>query len=200
MDRESQLVRRGISVQGNEDVVSRSGFLQTPASPPAEPANDPLPTRAMLIGLIAVVGILFAWFLASRTSPDAPVMEIVPQDRIAEAIPTLSGESQRLAIAKFNPCLYPLGFITVSTPGNPTGGTVSFRTSKYTSPTFHVTDKPQRIAIPNPLPETGGIDNFSVDGEAKGLIVSLYPTAMMQPVNGSKTIPVRFNPRPACKK
>jgi hypothetical protein len=92
-----------------------------------------------------------------------------------------------------------MAMITVATPGNPTGGTVSFRTSKYQSPPFHVTDKPQRIAIPSPLPETGGVDLFSADGNATGLMVSLYPTARMEPVNGTSTVRVIWRPRPPCK-
>jgi hypothetical protein len=96
-------------------------------------------------------------------------------------------------------CRFPFGFITVATPGNPAGGTISFRTSKYQSPVFHVTDKPQQIAIPSPLPETGGVDLLSADGDAKGLLVSLYPTTRMEPVNGTATVKVIWRPRPPCK-
>jgi hypothetical protein len=73
------------------------------------------------------------------------------------------------------------------------------RTSKYRSPPFHVTDRPQRIAVPNPLPETGGVDLFSADGDAKGLVVSLTPPARMEPVNGTATVKVLWRPRPPCK-
>ncbi|WP_157450192.1 hypothetical protein [Bradyrhizobium sp. ARR65] len=92
-----------------------------------------------------------------------------------------------------------MGFITVATPGNPAGGTVSFRTSKYQSPQFHVSETPEQIAIPNPLPETGGVDLLSADGIAKGLRVSLSPTARMEPVNGTATVKVIWRPRPSCK-
>src|SRR5580692_9208428 len=89
-------------------------------------------------------------------------------EQLAEAIPTLNAGAQQAARSDPRQCRVAMGFITVATPGNPAGGTVSLRTSKYQSPPFHVTDRPQRIAVPNPLPETGGVDLFSADGDAKG--------------------------------
>ena len=120
-------------------------------------------------------------------------------EQLAEAIPTLSAGAQQAARSDPRECRVAMGFITVATPGNPAGGTVSFRTSKYQSPVFHVTDQPQRIAIPNPLPESGGVDLLSTDGDAKGLLVSLFPTARMEPINGSATVKVIWKPRPPCK-
>ena len=126
-------------------------------------------------------------------------MATLSQDDAAQALTTLNTQAQQTARLDSRECRFPMGFITVATPGNPAGGTVVFRTSKYQSPPFHVTDQPQRIAIPNPLPESGGIDLFSADGNAKGLLVSLRPTAHMEPVNGSTTIKVFWRPRPPCR-
>jgi len=154
---------------------------------------------AVLLGSAAVLGAIVGWVLISRSEPDAPAIALVPQEQIAEAIPTLTPDSQRIAQSDSRQCRYPVAFVTAVTPGNPAGGTITFRTSKYRSPPFHVSDKPIRIALPNPLPDSGGLDPLSVDGNAKGLLVSLYPTAPMEPVGGSTTVTVRWPARPPCK-
>jgi len=154
---------------------------------------------AMLLAGVAILGAIIGWFLTMRAEPDAPVIALVPQEQIADAIPTLTPDNQRIAQSDSRQCRYPVAFITVSTPGNPAGGTVTFRTSKYRSPSFQVTDQPQRIALPNPLPDSGGLDPLTAEGNAKGLLVSLYPTARMEPVTGSTTVTVRWPARPPCK-
>ena len=154
---------------------------------------------AMLLAGAAIIGALMGWLLTLRAEPDAPVIALVPQEQVGDAIPTLTPDSERVAQSDSRQCRYPVAFITVSTPGNPTGGTVTFRTSKYRSPSFRITDQPQRIALPNPLPDSGGLDPLTVDGDAKGLLVSLYPTARMEPIGGSSAVTVRWPARPPCK-
>jgi hypothetical protein len=161
-----------------------------------------LPVLATLvIGTVLLAG-LGGWFFSTQGTPDDPsaplVATVIPQD-IPEAIGTLNSITQQTAQADSRECRFPMGFITAMTPGNPAGGVVIFRTSKYRSPPFHVTDKPQRIAIPNPLPDTGGVDLLSADGDAKGLMVALTPTARMEPVNGTSTVKVIWRPRQPCK-
>lgn len=153
---------------------------------------------APLVGGVIVLGVVAGWLATSRSEPEAPVIALVADEQLPEAIATLSPSSRPTPQAQYRQCQYPMGVITVSTPGNPAGGTVSFRTSKYTSPKFHVSDKPQQIAIPTPLPD-GGLDPFWADGDAKGLIVSLYPTARMEPIGGTAAVTVHWLPRPRCK-
>lgn len=167
--------------------------------PGSAAGRNPVPVLAALLTGIIVLGAVGGWFLSPRDPSDAPVVAMLSPEQLPDAIPTLNPAAQQTARSDQRECRVPFGFITVATPGNPTGGTVSFRTSKYQSPPFHVTDKPQRIAIPSPLPETGGVDLLSADGDAKGLLVSLYPTARMEPVNGTKTVKVIWRPRPPCK-
>ena len=157
---------------------------------------------ALVIGTV-VLGGGAGWYFGSQSSspsdPSVPVVATVSPQDIPEAIGTLTSNAQQVAQADSRECRFPIGFITAFTPGNPAGGTVIFRTSKYRSPPFHVTDKPQRIAVPNPLPETGGVDLLSADGEAPGLMVSLTPTARMEPVNGTAAVKVIWRPRPPCR-
>lgn len=154
---------------------------------------------AMLLVIGATVGGIVGWLVSGPAEPDARAIELVAQEQMADAIPTLTQSAQQIAQSDRRQCSFPMAFITVSTPGNPAGGTVTFRTSKYRSPTFRVTDQPQRIAIPNPLPDSGGLDLLTAEGNASGLLVSLYPTARMEPINGSSTVTVRWRPRPPCK-
>lgn len=168
-----------------------------PAS--GSPVKGSLPILTLLIVATVIVGVTSGWFLSSQSNPDVPVVAMVSPEQIPDAIATLGPGAQQTAKSDSRECRYPMGFITVATPGNPAGGTVSFRTSKYQSPSFHVTDKPQRIAIPSPVPETGGIDPLTAVGDAQGLLVSLYPTARMEPVNGTSTVKVIWRPRPPCK-
>jgi hypothetical protein len=180
-------------MQNREEGDQRSDLLA------GRPGKNPLPTLALLLIGTVMFGVVAGWFLSSRDAPDAPVVAMLSPEQLGDAIPTLNAGAQATARSDPRECRFPIGFITVATPGNPAGGTVSFRTSKYQSPVFHVTDKPQQIAIPSPLPETGGVDLLSADGEAKGLLVSLYPTARMEPVNGTATVMVIWRPRPPCK-
>jgi len=180
-------------MQNSADGDQRSDFF------PGRPGKAALPTLALLLTGIIMLGAVGGWFLSPREASDAPVVAMLSPEQLPDAIASLNAGAQATARSDQRECRVPFGFITVATPGNPAGGMVSFRTSKYQSPVFHVTDTPQRIAIPSPLPETGGVDLLSADGDAKGLVVSLYPTARMEPVNGSTTVKVIWRPRPPCK-
>jgi hypothetical protein len=156
-------------------------------------------TGALLLAGTIVLGVAAGWHLARAVSAGPPVIEMVSSADFAEGTTTLSAEAIQQARSAPRQCRIQMGHITVSTPGNAAGGTVRFRIGGYESPPFVVTDKPQRIAIPNPFPETGGTGFLSVDGEAKGLVVALIPPTPMEPVNGSATTPVIFLPSPKCK-
>lgn len=73
----------------------------------------------MLLAGGAMIGAVMGWFLITRAEPDAPAIALVPQEQVADAIPTLTPDSQRVAQSDSRQCRYPIAFITVSTPGNP---------------------------------------------------------------------------------
>lgn len=170
-----------------------------PAQGPRPSGTSSLPSLAIILFATILLGGAGGWFLSSQGDTSVPAVSAVAPEEIPAAIETLNQAAQQSMKSDSRGCRYPMGFITVATPGNPAGGTVSFRTSKYQSPPFRVTDKPQRIAMPNPLPGTGGVDLLSADGDAKGLLVSLYPTARMEPINGTSTVKVIWRPGPPCK-
>jgi hypothetical protein len=169
------------------------------ASRPPRSSLPPLTIALLVITMLGGIGgYFFATQAAAPTTP-APLVDMVAPEDMADAITTLSPNAVPNTRSDNRGCRFPIGFMTVATPGNPAGGIVRFRTSKYQSPQFLVTDKPQRIAIPNPLPETGGVDLLSVDGDAKGLVAALTPTLRMEPINGTATVKVLWRPRQSCK-
>jgi hypothetical protein len=178
-------------VEGRPDDVERGSSLLSDGAKRKFPAM----AGVLLAGTI-VLGVAAGWYVARPTGP--PVIEMLSSADVAEGMKTLSAQAIQQASSAPRQCRIQFGHITVATPGNPAGGTVRFRIGAYESPPFVVTDKPQRIAIPNPFPETGGTGFLSVDGEAKGLVVALYPPTPMEPVNGSATTPVIFRPTPKC--
>lgn len=188
-----------MTMQDENNLEQRQASSAPMPPVPPGPRKASLPIVPLLIGGTVLFGAFAGFFLNQQREADVPAVSMLTQQGATEAIPTLDPTAQQAVREDSRECRNPMGFITVSTPGNPAGGDVVFRTSKYRSPAFHVTDVPQRIAIPSPLPESGGIDLLSVDGEAKGLLVSLYPTARMEPVNGTATIKVLWRPRPPCK-
>lgn len=156
------------------------------------------PLAVVLLVCTITLGLSAGWYLASRPQTEPPAIDRVTSADLDKAMTTLSPEALQEAKADPRECRIPMGFIVAATPGNPAGGTVRFRTSRYESPPFVITDKPQRIAIPNPMPG-GGIGMLSVEGDAKGLVVALTPPAQMEPVNGTATTRVIFPVSPPCK-
>jgi hypothetical protein len=154
---------------------------------------------AVLLACTIMLGAAAGWYVARPAPAGPPVIEMLSPADVAEGMKTLSAEAIQQASSEPRQCRIQLGYITVATPGNAAGGTVRFRIGAYESPPFVVTDTRQRIAIPNPFPESGGTGILSVDGEAKGLVVALYPPTPMEPVNGSASARVIFRPTPKCK-
>lgn len=181
----------------NESPPDRGGRGAGPSS--AGQSRKLPPFAVMLLVCTITLGLAAGWYLAAQQSgAEPPAIDRVTSADLDKAMTTLSPQALQEAKADPRECRIPMGFIVVATPGNPAGGTVRFRTSRYESPPFVITDKPQRIAIPNPMPE-GGIGLLSVEGDAKGLVVALTPPAQMEPVNGTATTKVIFPASPPCK-
>jgi hypothetical protein len=183
-----------------------SGERHGPASPasgstsPHGDAASHLPSiLPILLGSALLAGTLGGWLSLSHGEPPIATIEPVATAQFTDAAATLTPDGRQAAEKDERQCHAPIYFITAVTPNNAAGGTVTFHTSSYRSPPFHVGDVPVRIALPNPHPESGGLDPLVVEGDAQGLIVSLFPTATMTPVNGSTSVTVRWPANPPCK-
>ncbi len=180
----------------NESPRDRGGRGAGPSS--AGQSRKPPPLAVMLLFFTITLGPSASWYLARQSGAEPPAIDRVASADFDEAMTTLSPQALQEAKAAPRECRLPMGFILAATPGNSAGGTIRFRTSRYESPPFVITDKPRRIAIPNPMPE-GGVGLLSVEGDAKGLVVALTPAANMEPVNGTATTMVIFPVSPPCK-
>ena len=180
----------------------RGGEPQLPASPASGSISPNSGAASALVPILLggglLAGVLGVSLIAHHDAPNVSAIEQVPVAEFTNAAKTLTPDGQQQAESGQRQCHAPIYFITAVTPGNPAGGTVTFHTSTYRSPPFHVSDVPVRIALPNPLPD-GGLDPLTVQGDANGLVVSLFPTATMTPVNGSTFVTVRWPANPPCK-
>src|SRR5215469_13290362 len=94
------------------------------------PLNNPAsPVAAVLLGGVVTLGAVAGWFHATRGEAEPPAIALVAPEQFAQAVATLSPQGQANAQKEPRQCRYPMGVITVSTPGNAAGGTISFRTS-----------------------------------------------------------------------
>ncbi len=177
-----------------------------PSDPPSESSDaQPVSRRgkaipplvAALGGAVAIGAVVGATLINNPNAPPA-INLVAAQERI-EAIATLDGDAARTAQRDRRDCSYPMGFVTVVSSGGVNSGTFRLVTSKYRSPPFPISSIPQRVAIPHPLPATGGVDVLTIDGAATALTVALYPTAIMTPTTATATVRVYWPPSPACK-
>ena len=125
-----------------------------------------------LLTAVAIAGLV----RPASISPSASGAEIsfVPRDQIALAAATLAPDVRQTAVDEAKKCVVPIAYISlVSSAGDQT---VRVKSGQYVSPPLKITQTPQSVAIPWPAPYPTGRGQISVEGAAKGLQVSLYPT------------------------
>lgn len=96
-------------------------------------------------------------------------------------------------------CPTPLAWVALARVPGKAGGMVRIHSGSYLSPTFELTDVPQRLAIPYPAPYEQGRGEITVNGIADGLIVSLAPAWNVDHLNGAATRVVSWSVRPTCQ-
>ena len=124
-----------------------------------------------LLTAAAVVGML----KPASVSPSGSELSFVPRDQIAPAAATLAPDVRQAAVEQAKKCVVPIAYVSlVSTGGDQI---IRIRSGDYVSPALKITQTPQRVALPWPAPYPTGRGHISiVEGDAKGLQVSLYPT------------------------
>lgn len=129
----------------------------------------------LLTGAIAG-GVLMSGGRPTPSVTDASQISTVDPGDLAGAASTLAAENQASLIADAKACRAPLAVMTLSKATGAAGGVIHIRSGSYLSPAFRVGDAPQRIAIPFPAPYPAGRGTLSVEGEATGVQLTLYPT------------------------
>jgi hypothetical protein len=187
---------------------------QSPAAGPGPSAAGPDPgkeksSRAPLIGgAIALIGgalTVGVLMLSSgptpntATAPNASDLGIVATADIAAATPTINPSVASQLAAEAKDCKVPLAQLTISKAPGTSGGTIRVRSGNYVSPPFQVTDTPQRVAVPFPAAYPVGKGVISIEGNASGTSVSLYPTWTVQTLNGSAARNVVWTPGNPCR-
>jgi hypothetical protein len=66
------------------------------------------------------------------------------------------------------------------------------------SPSYVLTDQPQRIAIPFPAAYPSGRGVISVEGQAQNLAVALTPTWKINSLTGTAAMNVIWAPKNGC--
>ncbi len=155
----------------------------------------------VLAGGLLTAGVIM---LASNSGPNtnavpgASDLAIVTPSDIAAATPTLNPSASTQLVAEAKDCKVPLARVMISkTPGS-SGGTIRIRSGNYLSPPFQLTDTPQQVATPFPAPYPAGRGVISIEGNANGAIVSLYPAWTVGTVNGSVAHNVVWKPNKPC--
>jgi len=129
----------------------------------------------LLTGAIAG-GVLISGGQSPPALGDASEISTIDPVDLAAAGTTLAAENQAALIGEAKTCRAPLAVLTLSRAAGADGGVIRIRSGSYLSPAFRVGDAPQRIAIPFPAPYAAGRGTLSVEGEATGVQLTLFPT------------------------
>lgn len=152
---------------------------------------------ACMGGLLTAIVLAFVVARQPSVGENARLSMVSPAD-IAGAATTLAPAGSADLVAQAKQCTVPLASLTIWKAAGSDGGTVRIRSGSYVSPAFVLTDAPQRIAIPFPAPYPSGQGQISVEGDAKGVVVSLYPAWQIDSLTGSTLRNVVWKPGRPC--
>jgi hypothetical protein len=141
-------------------------------------------------GGVATAALLVAMLGRGPVAGGHSQLSMVAQSEITAAAATLAPESSAQTAAEAKSCKVPMAYVTISKQADSRGGTIRIKSGAYVSPPFQVTDTPQRVAIPYPAPYPAGKGLLAVEGEASGIIVSIYPNWRIEVLHGLKTLDV----------
>jgi hypothetical protein len=175
----------------------------SPPSVPKRPKGVVLAAATGLVGAALTGALVGGVLMAGGHSPAATdgVSQIAAVDLIdlTAAAATLDPAAGAGLIADAKACHAPLAIVTLSKAPDG-GGIVRIRSGAYLSPPFGVVDAPQRIAIPFPAPYAEGHGTLSVEGAARGVQLTLYPTWSAASLSGKGAINVTWRTDNPCGK
>jgi hypothetical protein len=190
------------AVQARAGATRGSGVGGPPPQRPPSALRGPV---IIGVGALVTAGVVAAALVAgSAASSSAPTSgepmlpPALTASEIAAASVTLDPATSATTTADAKSCKAPMTWVTlVKAPGSPSG-TVRVRSGSYLSPAFHVTEAPQRVAIPYPAPYPTGRGVLSVVGESENLSVYLTPGWTVQGLHGAASIHVWWRTDKPC--
>ncbi len=104
---------------------------------------------------------------------------------IGSAVETLSPAVSSQLTAEAKSCNAPLAYVSIAKAPGSAGGNIRIISGSYVSPSFQLTDAPQRVAIPFPAPYPMGQGTIGIEANSNGAIISLRPAWTVAAINGS---------------
>ena len=141
-----------------------------------------------------------ALYLISYNSStgEAANLSTLATAEIAAATQTMDPMSSSQLAAAAKNCTAPLAYIRIAKRPDATGGAIRIKSGNYLSPPFEIKDAPQQVAIPFPAPYPQGHGVLSVEGNATGAVISLFPAWHIDALNGAATRNVIWKPGNPC--
>jgi hypothetical protein len=150
----------------------------------------------LITGLVAGLAIA-AVASSQRSNGEAAELASVASLQIDAAATTMNPVAAKDAIDDARSCRVPLAQITLAAASGTTS-TIRVHSGSYVSPSYVLTDQPQRIAIPFPAAYPSGRGVISIEGEAPSLDVALTPTWKINALTGTAAMNVNWTPKNGC--
>lgn len=168
-----------------------------PSKPSRASAGFKVPLIAAAGGLLTAAALAAVLGRGPAATGDSKLAMVLP-DEIAAAAATLTPGPAGQIVAEAKSCKTPMAFVTLFKQPVSAGGTIRIISGAYVSPPFQITGTPQRVAIPYPAAYPAGKGLLAVQGEASGVIVSLYPDWRIDALHGLRSTDVVWAPDKPC--
>ena len=176
---------------GASDEQGAKGIRQQAGKPRWRRLAPPL-----IAGLAAGIAIA-AVASSQRSNGEGAELARVAGLEIDAAATTMNPVGAKEALDDARSCRGPLAQITLAAASGATS-TIRVHYGSYVSPSYLLTDQPQRIAIPFPAAYPSGRGVISIDGQAQNLAVALTPTWKINSLTGTAAMNVIWIPKNGC--
>jgi hypothetical protein len=177
---------------GASDGLGAEGVRQQDAGRPQWRRLAP----SLIAGLVAGIAIAAVLSL-QRSNGEGAELASVAGFQIDAAATTMNLVGAKNAVDDAKSCRIPLAVITLAAASG-TASTIRVHSGNYVSPSYLLTDQPQRIAIPFPAAYPSGRGVISVEGQAQNLDVALTPTWKINSLTGTAARNVIWTPKNGC--
>jgi hypothetical protein len=150
----------------------------------------------IVAGLVAGLAIA-AVALSQRSTGEGAELASVPAIEIDAAATTMNSAVAKAVLDDARSCRVPLAHVTLAAASGTTS-TIRIHSGSYVSPSYVLTDQPQRIAIPFPAAYPSGRGVISIEGQAQNLAVALTPIWKINSLTGTAAMNVIWTPKNGC--